>query len=78
MFAYELPFSGIKNSSDSYYFNEIKKVSQPSVVVYNFHSIFFHKRLYIFTQHNQNILTSKVSSNYYTLNSITELFPAGN
>jgi NADH-quinone oxidoreductase subunit C len=56
----------------------LKGVSQPSVMVYNFHSMFYHNRIFIFSQHNHHILGGQVQNNYYTLNSITELFPAGN
>jgi hypothetical protein len=80
MFAYELPFIGgnktDKNSQN--FISNIKSVNQPSVVVYNFHSMFFHQRLFIFSQHIHHVMSKNAQNNYYSLNSITELFPAGN
>jgi len=80
IFAYELPFIG--NNKTSYLSKKvvtnIKGISQPSVVLYNFHSMFYHNRIFLFSQHNHHILNKNVQNNYYTLNSITELFPAGN
>jgi len=80
MFAYELPFIGSNkiNKKSKNIITNLKGVAQPSVVVYNFHSMFYHNRIFIFSQHNQHIFNSKIQNNYYTLNSITELFPAGN
>jgi len=80
MFAYELPFIGNKqvNNSVSNVVTNLKSVVQPSVVVYNFHSMFYHNRMFIFSQHNHQIFNKKIQNNYYTLNSIAELFPAAN
>jgi NADH:ubiquinone oxidoreductase subunit C len=79
MFAYELPFIGTsKIDSKSKFITNTKSTNQPSVVVYNFHSMFFHQRVFIFSQHIHHILTKDTQGNYYSLNSITELFPAGN
>ena len=78
MFAYELPFIGSSNKNKNSTIINLKGVTQPSVVVYNFHSMFYHNRVFIFSQHNHHIYNNKIQNNYYTLNSITELFPAGN
>ena len=79
MFAYELPFIGTNKINDkSKFITNTKSTNQPSVVVYNFHSMFFHQRIFIFSQHIHHILTKNAQNNYYSLNSITELFPAGN
>ena len=80
MFAYELPLIGSNKTSEllKNVNTNLKSVSQPSVVVYNFHSMFFHNRLFVFSQHNHHIFNSKVQNNYYTLNSVSELFPAAN
>ena len=84
MFAYELPFIGSKQNPNTNTnninasINSLTGLCQPSVVVYNLHSLFFHKRVFIFSQHNHNMFDKKLSNNYFTLNSITELFPAGN
>jgi NADH-quinone oxidoreductase subunit C len=40
--------------------------------------MFYHNRLFLFSQHNHQIVSSKVQSNHYTLSSISEIFPAGN
>jgi NADH:ubiquinone oxidoreductase subunit C len=80
MFAYELPLIGTNRTT-----TQLKKVVtnpkstvQPSVVVYNFHSMFYHNRIFLFSQHNHNVFDKKIQNTYYTLNSIAELFPAGN
>ena len=78
MFAYELPFIGSSKLFQKKPIISNKNINQPSVIVYNLHSMFFHNRVFIFSQHNHNIFNKKIQSNYYTLNSITELFPAGN
>jgi len=82
MFAYELPFGGSNKTNNTNTYQNIitnlKGVSQPSVIVYNFHSMFYHNRVFIFSQHNHHVFSNNVQNNYYTLNSITELFPAGN
>jgi hypothetical protein len=80
MFAYELPFIGSNklNNESKRVITNLKGVAQPSIVVYNFHSMFYHNRMFIFSQHNQHIFSGKIQNNYYTLNSISELFPAGN
>jgi len=80
MFAYELPLIGsnklVKNSLSP--LTNLKSTVQPSVVVYNFHSMFYHNRIFLFSQHNHQVFNKKIQNNYYTLNSITEMFPAGN
>jgi hypothetical protein len=79
MFAYELPIIGSNMSKGGNYNTPTNlKTNQPSVIVYNFHSMIEHNRLFIFSQHNHNIFNKKLQNSYYTLNSITELFPAGN
>jgi len=80
IFAYELPLSSsLKNeNTKNYPIVNMKTLTQPSVVVYNLHSMLYHKRLFIFTQHNHLILDKKLQNNNYSLNSISEIFPAGN
>jgi hypothetical protein len=76
MFAYELPFIGMSGDKKKPLISGTN--NQPSVMVYNFHSMFFHNRVFLFSQHNHNIFENKIQNNYYTLNSIAELFPAAN
>ena len=81
IFAYELPLIGSKSTKTNkknLTINNLRTNVQPSVVVYNFHSMFYHNRLFIFSQHNSPIFNNKIQNNYYTLNSISEIFPAGN
>jgi NADH:ubiquinone oxidoreductase subunit C len=83
MFAYELPFIGSnKKNNNDFTFRKVssnlKGISQPSVVVYNFHSMFYHNRIFLFSQNNHHVYSNKIQNNYYTLNSIAELFPAAN
>jgi len=81
MFAYELPFIANSKSGKDVtggIVTNLKGVVQPSVVVYNFHSMFYHNRVFIFSQHNHQVFNKKIQNNYYTLNSIAELFPAAN
>jgi NADH:ubiquinone oxidoreductase subunit C len=79
MFAYELPFITTNNNKSDWTVLNTKSINQPSVVVYNFHSMFTHNRMFVFSQHNHSITSGKkVQSSYYTLNSVAELFPAGN
>jgi NADH:ubiquinone oxidoreductase subunit C len=67
-----------KNDEKNNLLTNVVRVCQPSVVVYNFHSMFFHKRIFIFSQQNHNIFNNKIQNSFYSLNSISELFPAGN
>jgi len=70
IFAYDLPFSSKKHSNVL-----LKQNSQ--VVVYNFHSILTHNRIFLFVLN----LTSKSYLKYSVnsvLPSITELFPGAN
>lgn len=70
IFAYELPMNNNISSSDN---NKISLVNN-SLLVYNFHSILFQQRFFIFVISNpkQNIKKNSISWN--SLNSITELF----
>ena len=70
MFAYELPINNNINNTKK---NKISLVSN-SLLVYNFHSILFQQRFFIFviTNNKQNINKNSISWN--SLNSITELF----
>lgn len=74
--AYELPFIGDKNVVKP--ITNLRSTVQPSVIIYNFHSMFLHNRIFLFTHHNHQIIQKKIQNNYYTLNSISEIFPAGN
>jgi hypothetical protein len=78
MFAYELPLATTSKLHKENLNLSMKNYVQPSVVVYNFHSMFFHNRIFIFSHHNQLVFNKNIQSSYYTLNSIAELFPAGN
>ena len=35
-------------------------------------------KIFVFSQHIHHIMSKNAQNNYYSLNSITELFPAGN
>jgi len=81
--AYELPIINTnkvksKNKKKIYPTTNFKSIVQPSIIVYNFHSLFYHNRLFLFSQHNQQVFNKNLQNNYYTLNSIAELFPASN
>jgi NADH:ubiquinone oxidoreductase subunit C len=78
IFAYELPFKGSLTLNNNPFLVNLKNTVQPSVVVYNFHSMFYHNRLFLFSQHNHQIVSSKVQNGHYTLSSVSEIFPAGN
>ena len=81
--AYELPFIGSKINKNNLNVN-VKpltgtyKTLHPSIIIYNFHSIYSHNRIFLFTNHSQQITTFNLQHNYYNLASIAELFPAAN
>ena len=68
IFSYELPINN----------NVEKKKTIPSInnslIVYNFHSILFQQRFFIFVLLNQKNNIKKNNINWNSLNSITELF----
>merc|ERR1711934_750120 len=76
--AYELPLVGSKPTTNNKPLINLNNMIRPSIIVYNFHSMFFHNRIFLFTQHTHQIIQKKIQNNYYTLNSISEIFPAGN
>jgi len=69
IFSYELPFN--KNAQ-----SEQKKISliNNSILVYNFHSILFQQRFFIFVISNSKQNIKKNNTSWNSLNSITELF----
>ena len=73
-----MPLVGSKPTTNNKPLINLNNMIQPSIIVYNFHSMFFHNRIFLFTQHNHQIIQKKIQNNYYTLNSISEIFPAGN
>jgi len=68
IFSYELPFNNN--------FDKKKKMSliNNSLIVYNFHSILFQQRFFVFVILNQKQNINKKNINWNSLNSITELF----
>ena len=80
--AYELPIIGTSKISHNLKtpspITNLKTLIQPSVVVYNLHSMHYHSRLFIFSQHNHSLMDKRLQSNSYTLSSVSEIFPAGN
>ena len=81
IFAYELPVISAGrggSTATTAPLTNLKALVQPSVVVYNLHSMHYHNRLFIFSQHNHSVTDRKLQSNSYTLSSVSEIFPAGN
>ena len=68
IFSYELPFNNN--------FDKKKKMSLINnyLIVYNFHSILFQQRFFVFVILNQKQNINKKNINWNSLNSITELF----
>jgi NADH:ubiquinone oxidoreductase subunit C len=70
IFAYELPTNNnLINQTES----KIPLINN-SIIVYNFHSILFQQRFFIFLYLNSKNNRNKFSTNWNSLNSITELF----
>lgn len=72
IFAYEIPFNAnLKPKS-----NEKTKISltNESVLLYNFHSVLFHQRFFVFVMNTTSRNINKLSTNWNPLNSVTELF----
>lgn len=69
IFSYELPFN--KNISNKE--NKISLINN-SLIVYNFHSILFQQRFFVFVVSNSKQNIKKNNINWNSLNSITELF----
>lgn len=70
IFAYEVPVSKNYNETEN---SKIADLST-SIVVYNFHSIAFHQRFFIFTSLNSKSSLKRNNSSWTSLKSITELF----
>lgn len=70
IFAYEVP------SNNNINLNEKNKISlnNNSLIVYNFHSILFQQRFFIFALLNNKQNIKKNNINWNSINSITELF----
>lgn len=69
IFSYELPFNkNILNKE-----NKISLINN-SLIVYNFHSIIFQQRFFIFVISNSKQNIKKNNTSWNSLNSITELF----
>jgi hypothetical protein len=49
-----------------------------NILVYNFHTILFQQRIFIFVLNNKNFNITKKIKNFLFLNSITELFQNAN
>jgi NADH:ubiquinone oxidoreductase subunit C len=71
MFAYETPNSNNINNSEN---NNKITLSNNSILVYNFHSILFQQRFFIFVILNSKQNIKKNSITWSSLKSITELF----
>jgi NADH:ubiquinone oxidoreductase subunit C len=74
IFAYEIPnVNNIKN-------NSTKKIPliNNSLLVYNFHSINFHQRFFLFVYLNSTYNLKNLTNYWGNVNSITELFPNAN
>ena len=74
IFSYELP---ITLNTKNFSINKIPTHTN-SLIVYNFHSLIFQQRFFIFLLINQKSAIKKNKTNYQTLNSITELFSNAN
>jgi NADH:ubiquinone oxidoreductase subunit C len=70
IFAYETPNN--KNISNN--FNSKTPLTDNSILVYNFHSILFQQRFFIFVLLNSKQNINKNSISWNSLKSITELF----
>jgi len=69
IFSYEIPFNKNINKNDQ----NISLVNN-SILVYNFHSILFQQRFFLFAISNTKQNIKKNNINWNSLNSITELF----
>nr|YP_010049599.1 NADH dehydrogenase subunit 9 [Halteria grandinella]QPL16004.1 NADH dehydrogenase subunit 9 [Halteria grandinella] len=69
IFSYEIPFNKNINKNDQ----NISLINN-SILVYNFHSILFQQRFFLFVISNTKQNIKKNNINWNSLNSITELF----
>lgn len=69
IFSYEIPFNKNINKNDQ----NVSLVNN-SILVYNFHSILFQQRFFLFVISNTKQNIKKNNINWNSLNSITELF----
>jgi hypothetical protein len=76
IFAYELPL--YKNFALQKVNKNILNSSLPNLVVYNFHSLLFQERFYLFILNFSNKINFKFFKKTFLISSITELFFAGN
>ena len=70
IFAYEIPLT---NNITNNITNKISLINN-SIIVYNFHSILFQQRFFIFSISNSKQNIKKNSVTWNSINSITELF----
>lgn len=73
LFAYDLPTNLNLPFLNKHNFSKISLLNN-SVLVYNFHSILFQQRFFIFILNTPQTNINKNSINWTSLNSITELF----
>jgi NADH:ubiquinone oxidoreductase subunit C len=71
MLAYDLPTNVNSNKSD---FNDKMPLLNNCILIYNYHSILFQQRFFVFVLNIPQKNINKNSINWNSLNSITELF----
>jgi len=73
IFAYELPINQNFDSKHNPITGKLPLINN-SLLVYNFHSVLFQQRIFVFVTNGAHQSINKNSINWASINSITELF----